>query len=118
MCWVSAGCPCFFFQAEDGIRDGTVTGVQTCALPILGIDGATAAAERLQPYVAGGGGALLPARRQRRAVARWRHRAGGPQPLARALVHVLDRKSVVEGQSGAVGGRRPRQNRKRVRPTS
>src|SRR6516164_8092812 len=23
----------FFFQAEDGIRDGTVTGVQTCALP-------------------------------------------------------------------------------------
>src|SRR5690348_12118716 len=41
-------CPCnptvaysitshFFFQAEDGIRDGRVTGVQTCALPIWGI---------------------------------------------------------------------------------
>src|SRR6266568_3448925 len=28
-------CVFFFFQAEDGIRDGTVTGVQTCALPIL-----------------------------------------------------------------------------------
>src|SRR5690348_17845634 len=28
-------CVCFFFfQAEDGIRDGRVTGVQTCALPI------------------------------------------------------------------------------------
>src|SRR5690348_2968880 len=26
----------FFFQAEDGIRDGRVTGVQTCALPICG----------------------------------------------------------------------------------
>src|SRR3989449_6633719 len=26
----------FFFQAEDGIRDVAVTGVQTCALPILG----------------------------------------------------------------------------------
>src|SRR5207253_4997103 len=26
--------PSFFFQAEDGIRDGHVTGVQTCALPI------------------------------------------------------------------------------------
>src|SRR6266511_5792950 len=26
----------FFFQAEDGIRDFHVTGVQTCALPILG----------------------------------------------------------------------------------
>src|SRR2546427_4943855 len=31
MCW----CLFFFFQAEDGIRDLTVTGVQTCALPIF-----------------------------------------------------------------------------------
>ena len=33
--------PCwsiFFFQAEDGIRDVAVTGVQTCALPICGDD--------------------------------------------------------------------------------
>src|SRR3989442_8947961 len=30
----SVGC-FFFFQAEDGIRDADVTGVQTCALPIL-----------------------------------------------------------------------------------
>src|SRR5207248_7150710 len=28
----------FFFQAEDGIRDRTVTGVQTCALPIYRVD--------------------------------------------------------------------------------
>src|SRR5258708_27792472 len=27
----------FFFQAEDGIRDDLVTGVQTCALPISGL---------------------------------------------------------------------------------
>src|SRR5258706_4757093 len=27
-------CLLFFFQAEDGIRDWSVTGVQTCALPI------------------------------------------------------------------------------------
>src|SRR5690625_7832687 len=27
-------CVVFLFQAEDGIRDGHVTGVQTCALPI------------------------------------------------------------------------------------
>src|SRR2546427_2793341 len=40
--WSSDVCSCdvvvrifFFFQAEDGIRDLTVTGVQTCALPIL-----------------------------------------------------------------------------------
>src|SRR2546430_10315643 len=30
----AAGWQFFFFQAEDGIRDLTVTGVQTCALPI------------------------------------------------------------------------------------
>src|SRR5256884_1129676 len=29
-------CVFFFFQAEDGIRDVAVTGVQTCALPIFG----------------------------------------------------------------------------------
>ena len=34
---MAAMCLClfFFFQAEDGIRDHCVTGVQTCALPIL-----------------------------------------------------------------------------------
>src|SRR2546429_3633683 len=31
----------FFFQAEDGIRDVAVTGVQTCALPIFTSAGAT-----------------------------------------------------------------------------
>src|SRR5262249_59473079 len=29
----------FFFQAEDGIRDWSVTGVQTCALPISPVSG-------------------------------------------------------------------------------
>src|SRR5205085_8911262 len=50
----------FFFQAEDGIRDLTVTGVQTCALPIS-----------LQP-------AQVPAARQRDdAGLRHLERAGG-----------------------------------------
>ena len=41
VCWcagmcsgVMVCCCFFFFQAEDGIRDDLVTGVQTCALPI------------------------------------------------------------------------------------
>src|SRR2546426_7851762 len=34
----------FFFQAEDGIRDYKVTGVQTCALPICGDPGPQQAA--------------------------------------------------------------------------
>src|SRR5689334_24720629 len=36
MCAANVWLPMFFFQAEDGIRVGTVTGVQTCALPIYG----------------------------------------------------------------------------------
>src|SRR5205807_10039260 len=32
---IDSAITCFFFQAEDGIRDYKVTGVQTCALPIL-----------------------------------------------------------------------------------
>src|SRR5438445_13573858 len=36
---IEYGASClFFFQAEDGIRDIGVTGVQTCALPISGVD--------------------------------------------------------------------------------
>src|SRR5207244_5539553 len=34
----------FFFQAEDGIRDDLVTGVQTCALPISSLRTASSAA--------------------------------------------------------------------------
>src|SRR5438034_7786261 len=46
----------FFFQAEDGIRDHCVTGVQTCALPILVVvalsgDGTRAAAVTIEGTV-------------------------------------------------------------------
>src|SRR5204862_3709638 len=37
MCIVEYNVCVFFFQAEDGIRDLYVTGVQTCALPISGV---------------------------------------------------------------------------------
>src|SRR6266487_721959 len=60
-------CIFFFFQAEDGIRDGRVTGVQTCALPIyerrdepvadrhLGeAEGREPEADRVDPLVAAG----------------------------------------------------------------
>src|SRR5271166_819661 len=40
----------FFFQAEDGIRDGHVTGVQTCALPIW-VSSAPAGADRASSTV-------------------------------------------------------------------
>src|SRR3989442_7388985 len=49
----------FFFQAEDGIRDADVTGVQTCALPIC-------AASRRNAAPRGHGRGLPRARRQSR----------------------------------------------------
>src|SRR5260221_2471156 len=39
----------FFFQAEDGIRDHCVTGVQTCALPILWLKKCNASPIRVPP---------------------------------------------------------------------
>src|SRR5207245_11024307 len=39
----------FFFQAQDGIRDATVTGVQTCALPILSVTHSRQDQPRLHP---------------------------------------------------------------------
>src|SRR5690606_39671227 len=57
LCCVTTYIGCiFFFQAEDGIRDFHVTGVQTCALPILRVDVAHVPFDRpmtelLEPYV-------------------------------------------------------------------
>src|SRR5258708_24696278 len=53
----------FFFQAEDGIRDDLVTGVQTCALPICCLMG-----RRASGRAAGrssGSSSLIPVRRRR-----------------------------------------------------
>src|SRR5260370_10946818 len=44
----------FFFQAEDGIRDSSVTGVQTCALPIC-LDLAAQNVEKIEGGGSGGG---------------------------------------------------------------
>src|SRR3989454_4895566 len=43
----------FFFQAEDGIRDYKVTGVQTCALPILFVDRVLGSTVTLDTYLGG-----------------------------------------------------------------
>src|SRR2546430_7618933 len=41
----------FFFQAEDGIRDLTVTGVQTCALPICDFESAPTRVASTLPFL-------------------------------------------------------------------
>src|SRR3989440_2856587 len=76
----------FFFQAEDGIRDLIVTGVQTCALPIsVACQRAAAGYERRAARPSGAHRRdAEPAGPPSRAVARERGRVGRPGP-ARAL---------------------------------
>src|SRR2546430_17316925 len=83
----------FFFQAEDGIRDLTVTGVQTCALPIS------------CPRT--GAGASSPAsRRPRRSSRAWRWASGG---------WTKDRKRGGEGKRVDFGGGRIIKKKKKER---
>src|SRR5207253_6622894 len=81
----------FFFQAEDGIRDGHVTGVQTCALPICGVRALAARRRHARRLVA-----LLLVVRWPRRVAEARGLLGGGQreePVERSRRGVEDRKS-------------------------
>src|SRR6266513_3810636 len=71
----------FFFQAEDGIRDRNVTGVQTCALPIYAVDDHQTANAR---FLADRGAALLLPQRELTA-----------ERLA-ALIRSLDRPKLLE----------------------
>src|SRR5260370_29590034 len=78
----------FFFQAEDGIRDSSVTGVQTCALPIYRIglleDGHAVpfARELLRGGEAGGSGAD---HRHPSSGPRWRGLRTGPTVFNRSI---------------------------------
>src|SRR5207248_4296782 len=104
----------FFFQAEDGIRARTVTGVQTCALPICGERAPVPRRRRRDSGLrdrAGGGGR----ERARRTAARRYHRRRN----AHVVLHgaglrrsrgARDRKSVGQGEGvgwreGGRGGR-------------
>src|SRR5690606_40127179 len=94
----------FFFQAEDGIRDFHVTGVQTCALPIYYVQYARSSAIRLgEPPV------LTVDMARGDAVDQLRSRRDDAHGKPRKLVEKmerLDRKSVVQGQGGGRRGRR------------
>src|SRR5437879_13385720 len=81
----------FFFQAEDGIRDTSVTGVQTCALPISDRRCARALVEHSPRGVAHADilsdpDARIPG-------------FGGVTPFDLPFNASVDRKSVVEGKS-------------------
>src|SRR3712207_9393290 len=96
----------FFFQAEDGIRDIGVTGVQTCALPILGVE---AAVRRVVVLPMALGAHLEVRHRGSGPVIGYREGYSEPWTAIGAVggrVSVADRKSVVEGKSVDLGGRR------------
>src|SRR2546430_5490788 len=74
----------FFFQAEDGIRDLTVTGVQTCALPIL---------RKTRDQSAGAGNALVGVQKTVEVMALRPEVAGLNHPVRPELPLNVDRKS-------------------------
>src|SRR2546421_9050075 len=94
----------FFFQAEDGIRDLIVTGVQTCALAISPLNGPWRRAAK----------GVRPSPRSMPQARSWRRRPGctrsrrvsGEGAPTRSCAWSRDRKSVVEGKSVDLGGRR------------
>src|SRR5256885_8642078 len=103
----------FFFQAEDGIRDYKVTGVQTCALPIFPCAHAPAfRAARLPVARPAAAGASLLLRAARFASDRWPAQAGAGAAALRQRPR--DRKRGVEGKSGDLGGRRIIKKKKKV----
>src|SRR2546430_9465216 len=88
---VYVSCVFFFFQAEDGIRDLTVTGVQTCALPIsadaflAGSTGGSAQQRRYEADISTAGRGLEQAAE---------HNAAGGQSREELEAVIGDRKSV------------------------
>src|SRR5256886_11880593 len=87
----------FFFQAEDGIRDLTVTGVQTCALPIFGAPGARGRGIHAGDRGSGGRREAGPAARRPSASGPKAATARVPRPAR------LFRSSRTRGRPGAVG---------------
>src|SRR2546427_6378892 len=83
----------FFFQAEDGIRDLTVTGVQTCALPIY--RGPPQRAARVRPHERGVPRDGPQPRRGRRGEPRERVEDVPTRDTPAAAAERRDRKSVV-----------------------
>src|SRR2546428_10816995 len=107
----------FFFQAEDGIRDLIVTGVQTCALPISSWAAMPLPQSRTSgaPPVSAGGSSTRTGRPTTSA---------SSQPTRSSSAPGSDRKSVGEGKRGDLGGCRIIKKKKKraresagVRPT-
>src|SRR5690606_39650391 len=102
----------FFFQAEDGIRDFHVTGVQTCALPIshFGANPETAASNRFQRRIAPADRRTHDAAIAAAALAEFDALADA---LARAGIDVHRSEERRVGEEGSSGASRESDERKR-----
>src|SRR5713226_3878896 len=101
----------FFLQAEDGIRDGRVTGVQTCALPISGRGAAHGRA--------GAPGPATPGRRYRRDRVPTRAGAAPSTPAPAKDARPLPAPAAPSRARGPAGAGTPRARRAREpRPSS
>src|SRR5690606_41206782 len=99
----------FFFQAEDGIRDFHVTGVQTCALPISGVISVTSGPTSERSAATSCGEhtrARAPAPTASTARRRTASEAGPRTPTASSAAS--DRKSDEEGKKEELGDRQRR----------
>src|SRR5262249_59706801 len=106
-----------FFKAEDGRRDWSVTGVQTCALPISALNlpqrpGEVARAQDLAQGEVGGAGALVGRGAAEQAERRRVRRGRGPEPALAGVdpVELLDQAALER----AAPGRRARAARLRL----
>src|SRR5690349_24662111 len=100
----------FFFQAEDGIRDLYVTGVQTCALPIS--QSGTLRRSSFEPH-------RVRQRRARSARARRRRHRTAAERRRRLRVRQHRRSEERrEGKSVGLGGRRSIKKENRTKQTA
>src|SRR5256885_11382661 len=83
----------FFFQAEDGIRDYKVTGVQTCALPICSLPEPNRRGRSITKRKNGSTARCAPARWA--SAARWPARTTATCSRGSPPTRTPDRKSVV-----------------------
>src|SRR5207253_5812724 len=92
----------FFFQAEDGIRDGHVTGVQTCALPISRCSGARSWCSRRHRSPTS---PLAPALQPRPSTRPCAAETGRARPSARGVITLRseERRVGKEGREGWAG---------------
>src|SRR5437867_13131236 len=103
----------FFFQAEDGIRDRTVTGVQTCALPIWRGSRSPSAPPRVTSngFARSSASSRAPRPEERRVGKECRSR-GAPYHQKKKK----DRKVSAEGKVRSALGPRPHNNTVTLRP--